>query len=95
MINLKSTLSHSSSIVAKKTGTEYVLVPIADNIADMNSLFILNETGMFIWELIDGKRDIDGIISEVAKEYDVDISTATSDVSAFIEKTKEYLIITE
>ena len=95
MLKLNSTFSHSASIVAKKMGNEYVLVPIANNIADMNSVFTLNETGVFIWEHIDGKRNIKEIISAVVEKYNVDETTAKNDVTAFIEKIKEYLIITE
>ena len=30
---------------------------VANNIADMDSVYTLNESGAFIWELIDGKRN--------------------------------------
>ena len=93
MTGLKSVLSHSPSVVTRKTGSEYVLVPIANNIADMNSVFTLNETGAFIWELIDGKRDVDEIISELTKEYDIDAESAEADVMDFIEKMNRYLIV--
>ena len=93
MTGLKSVLSHSPSVVTRKTGSEYVLVPIANNIADMNSVFTLNETGAFIWELIDGKRDVDEIISELTKEYDIDSASAEADVMDFIEKMNRYLIV--
>ena len=59
MTGLKSILSHSPSVVTRKTGNEYVLVPITNNIADMNSVYTLNETGAFIWEQIDGKRNVE------------------------------------
>jgi hypothetical protein len=95
MTGLKSVLSHSASVVTRKTGSEYVLVPIANNIADMNSVFTLNETGAFIWELIDGKRDVENIISELTKEYKIDSSSAEADVMELIEKMNRYLIIKE
>ena len=38
MADLKSVPSKSPSIVTRKTGNEYVLVPVANNIADMNSV---------------------------------------------------------
>ena len=65
MTDLKSVFSHSPDIVTRKTGNEYVLVPVANNIADMNSVYTLNETGAFIWELIDGKRNIEEIINSL------------------------------
>jgi methyltransferase-like protein len=93
MPGLKSILSHSPSVVTRKTGNEYVLVPITDNIADMDSVYTLNETGAFIWEQIDGKKSAEEIISAMTEEYDIDKDTATEDVLQFIAKMNDYLII--
>ena len=93
MTGLKSILSHSDSVVARKTGNEYVLVPITNNIADMDSVYTLNETGAFIWETIDGKRDVEEIIDALTNEYDIDKKSAVTDVFTFIENLSKYLII--
>lgn len=93
MTGLKSILSQSASIVTRKTGNEYVLVPITNNIADMNSVYTLNETGAFIWEQIDGKRSIGEIITAVTAEYDIDFRNAETDVFSFVENMSKYLII--
>jgi hypothetical protein len=95
MTGLKSILSHSKSIVTTKTGNEYVLVPVANNIADMNSVYTLNETGAFIWEHINGEKCVEDIINEMTKEYEVDYETASGDVFSFIDEMKNYLIIQE
>jgi len=93
MTGLNSILSRSPSVVTRKTGNEYVLVPVANNIADMNSVYTLNETGAFIWDQIDGKRTVSEIIAAVAQEYDIDKDLASKDVFDFIENMKEFLII--
>ena len=93
MAGLESILSQSTSIVTRKTGNEYVLVPITNNIADMNSVYTLNETGAFIWEHIDGKRSVEEIIDELTNEYNIDKQNAESDVLTFIDKMSKYLII--
>jgi hypothetical protein len=93
MAGLKSILSQSTTIVTRKTGNEYVLVPITNNIADMNSVYTLNETGAFIWEHIDGKRNVEEIISALITEYEIDKQNAESDVFSFIENMNKYLII--
>jgi len=95
MTGLKSILTHSPSVVTRKTGNEYVLVPITNNIADMNSVYTLNETGAFIWKQIDGKRSVDKIIDSLTAEYEIDKKTAEADVFSFIERMREYLIINE
>jgi hypothetical protein len=93
MTDLKSILSQSATVVTRKTGNEYVLVPITNNIADMNSVYTLNETGAFIWEHIDGKRNVEEIINSLIAEYDIDKQNARSDVFTFIENMSKYLII--
>lgn len=93
MADLNTVLSHSPSVVTRKTGNEYVLVPIANNIADMDSVFTLNETGAFIWEMIDGNRTVGEIIEALTYEYETDITTATEDIREFIETMRRYLVI--
>jgi methyltransferase-like protein len=93
MTDLKSVLYHSPNIVTRKTGNEYVLIPVANNIADMDSVYTLNETGAFIWELIDGKRNIEEIICTLTEEYDIDHETASKDVFSVINNMSNYLII--
>ena len=93
MVDLKSILSQSGLIVTRKTGNEYVLVPISNNIADMNSVYTLNETGAFLWEQIDGKRTVEEIINVLISEYDIDKQNAESDVLDFIDNMSKYLII--
>jgi hypothetical protein len=95
MIVLKSVLSHSPSIVTRKTGNEYVLVPITNNIADMNSVYTLNESGAFIWELIDGNKTVEELITAMIEEYDIDPETAKTDIFSFIDDMNNYLIIKE
>ena len=95
MADLKSVPLRSPSVVTRKTGNEYVLVPVADNIADMNSVYTLNETGAFLWELIDGENNIEDMIEALIREYDIDEKTATDDVFEFIGEMHKYLIIKE
>jgi hypothetical protein len=92
-MNLKSVPFHSPDIVTRKTGNEYVLVPVANNIADMNSVYTLNETGAFIWDLINGNRNIEEIIKALTEEYDINQQSASEDVISLIKNMSNYLII--
>ena len=93
MTDLKSILSHSPSIVTRKTGNEYVLVPVTNNIADMTSVYTLNETGAFIWEKIDGNRNVEDIINALTAGYDINTENAKKDLFTFIENMDKHLII--
>ncbi len=93
MFNLKSVPSRSSSVVTRKTGKECVLIPVTNNIADMTSVYTLNETGAFLWELIDGENSVENMIEALIREYNIDEETATEDVFGFITNMRKYLII--
>ena len=95
MVDLKTVVSKSHSIVTRKTGNEYVLVPVANNIADMNSVYTLNETGAFIWEHIDGIRCVKELIEALVEEYETDEKTAADDVFSFISDMKKYMIVND
>lgn len=94
MLNLDSVVTLSPGIVPRKTGDEYVLVPVSNNIADMDSVYTLNETGAFIWEKLDGKSTLAEIISCMQSEFDVDAETAKNDLLAFVTEMEKFLIIT-
>ena len=93
MIALNAVVTRAPGIVPRKTGNEYVLVPVSNNIADMNSVYTLNETAAFIWEKLDGKTDLAGILSAMQDEFDTDADTAEHDLLALISEMKEFLIV--
>ena len=93
MVDLKNVISRADNIVSRKTGTEYVLIPVTNNIADMNSVFTMNETGAFIWEKIDGKRSMEDLVKILIGEYEVDFDTAVADLMGLLEQMKDFLVI--
>jgi coenzyme PQQ biosynthesis protein PqqD len=79
----------SELAVFRKIGEEYIVVPIASSVADVNSMFSLNETGAAIWDLIDGKRSVRDIVSEIEGEFETDRQQLESDVISFIREMTE------
>jgi|SRR3989338_5117966 len=75
-----------SNIVYRRIANEYILVPIKQQVADLNCIYILNEIGALIWELIDGKSNIEKILKGVTAVYDVDEGTAKDDIIFFINQ---------
>lgn len=95
MITISSIPSHSPSVISKKIKGEYLIIPLASNIADMDSLFKLNETGAFIWDAIDGIRTISDITSMVTEEFETEPEKARDDTMEFIKSIRNFLQIQE
>ena len=53
-------------------------------VGDLNSIYILNELGTQIWELIDGRSSINRIIEEICEAYDVGPEEAEKDAIEFL-----------
>ena len=91
MISISSIPSRSDRVVVRRINDECLLIPLTDDIADMDSLYRLNETGAFIWELVDGRRDIKEITSRVAEEFDVDQREAEKDILLFLVDVQDFI----
>jgi coenzyme PQQ synthesis protein D (PqqD) len=73
-------------IVAKSPSTAWQILAGEAVIVSMETKVMrgLNPVGSLVWELIDGRRTVDEIVAVVVREFDVDPSTATEDVEAFV-----------
>lgn len=80
-------------IVARKIAGEMILVPISGKLADMQRIFSLNPVAEYIWNQLNGERDLQEISSGVLSVFDIEKEQAEADVQEFIgELLKEDLI---
>ena len=77
----------------REVAGNYIVVAVGDALKQFNGMINLNESGAFLWErLIDG-GDEQSLVKAMLDEYDVDKTTAQTDVKEFIEKlTKAGLV---
>lgn len=73
-------------IVFRKIANEYILVPIRQNVGDIESIYALNEAGARIWELIDGEKRVSEIKEIITKEFDVAHEQAEADMFKFLNQ---------
>ena len=80
-------------LVARRIAGETLIVPIRGRLADMQKIYALNEVAEFVWEQIDGVRNLEHLGRSVSERFEVDSSSATADVRELIgEMTGEGLI---
>ena len=88
-------LKKIGNIVSRKIGDEYILVPIAASVADIESIFNLNETGAAIWDKIDGKKSLKEIVAQIQEEYEAEGQQVEMDVVEFIHEMMEAKLVEE
>ena len=89
MISLDTIPIRNPNIIGRVVDNEAVLV-----IPDRGKIKVLNEVGASIWELIDGKRNIQAISVEICNQFEVEQSTAEIDSVNFITELLDRGIVT-
>jgi len=79
----------SDSIVSRKIADEFILVPIRQNVGDLESISTLNEVAARIWELIDGKMKVREIKDKIVEEFDVTPQQAEKDLIEYLKQLKK------
>lgn len=71
--------------VMKNVGGENLLVPIGNQVMDLNGMITLNETGAFVWDLLADECTENELAKAVASQFDIEIEAAQVDVEIFLE----------
>ena len=74
------------NLVFRKIADECLLVPVRQNVADVGKIYLLNEVGGRIWELLDGQRQVTDIRDIIAAEFEVSVEEAETDVVEFFRQ---------
>lgn len=90
-MNLKTLQKIKSGFVTREVGHELVLVPLTGNVAQMNELFTMNETGKFIWENIDDDTTVDELAEKMVEAFEVSPEIARRDIVGFLEKMSQMM----
>ena len=77
------------SIVARQIAGEMILVPIRQNVGDLESIYLLNETALFAWQQLDGSINLGEIRDRIIQEFDVDGLQAGHDLLELISDLEQ------
>ena len=70
--------------IKRDVAGDIVLVPVGKTILDSNGLFVMNELGAFIWDLLPEVETEEDICKAILAEYEVSHEEAAQDVAEFL-----------
>jgi len=91
----RSVFRRSTDVVCRAVGHESILVPIRNNVGNLDFVYTLSPVAARIWQLIDGVRTADEIVETICAEYDIDRDTALSDLAALVADLTEVSLISK
>ena len=89
MTDAEQIYKRNQNLVFRQIDNETILVPIKDNVGDMNCIYNLNELGAFIWQNIKCKNSVADIKEMILSEFEVSESQAEADLKEFVNDLKE------
>ncbi|MBE7011579.1 MAG: PqqD family protein [Ruminococcaceae bacterium] len=72
-----------------------VVVSIGVETMDFGGMINLNDSGAFLWKLLENGATQDELLEKMLEEYDVDEKTAKEGINAFINKIREADLLDE
>ena len=79
--------------VLREVAGSFIVVAVGEAVKSFNGIVNLNETGAFLWKILEKGATRDELIAKLLEEYDVDESTASIDVEKFINKLSEAKLV--
>ena len=86
----------SGDVVAREIEDEFLLVPIASGIGDMeDALYTLNETGREIWNRLEAGKTVDQLVDELCGEFEAERSVIAEDVCGLLAELSRLNMVEE
>jgi hypothetical protein len=79
----------SNGYVTRRIAGETIVVPIRAEAAQLDSVYVFNEVGARIWELLEGGQAEDAIVATLAREFDVDVERSRADLLSFVDVLRQ------
>lgn len=84
-----------SGFVLKSVGDNHIVVPVGAQTVDFRCMITLNDTGAFLWKLLETEQTEETLVTALLEEYDVTAERASADVAAFLANLQDSNLLEE
>ncbi|MDY2841526.1 MAG: PqqD family protein [Candidatus Borkfalkiaceae bacterium] len=79
--------------ILREVAGSYLVVAVGKAVKEFGGVVNLNETGAFLWKLLEKSSTESEMVDALLSEYEVDRDTAEKDVKAFTDKLMEAKLV--
>ena len=80
-------------VILRCVADEYMLIPVGETVFQYNGIFMMTESGKFLWENIEKGAEAEQLKQLLMDEYEIDYDVASADVDEFLEMLTSFGII--
>lgn len=72
---------------------EWTIVPMGERLTEFTGMMKVNDTGAFIWKMLEKETTKEEIVTALLEEYDVDRETAECTLEDFVSVLEENKVL--
>ena len=72
------------NLVTRIVAGETIIVPIRSGVSDLENIYVLNEVGSRVWQLLDEAASVSQVVDAVCSEYEVSPEQAACDIGELL-----------
>ena len=81
------------NLVSREIAGETIIVPIRGRLGALDSIYTLNEVGVSIWNLIDGRTSVAQIVDTICGDFEVTLEEGRKDTLEFLQTLRQANLI--
>ena len=74
--------------IVRKIGEQIMAVPIGTQTSEIHGMIALSESAELLWKALEEGSTVEEMTRILTENYDIDASTAETDIKAFLEQLK-------
>ena len=82
-------LKIKDGFVVREILDSYMAVPVGERTREVHGVIALNETGAFLWRMLEEDTSEDKLIASMVKEYEITEKTAKDDIKEYLSFLRE------
>lgn len=88
-------MKRNPNFLMRPVAGRFVLAPIGEMVKTFSGMITLNETGKFLWDMLEQDQTVQSMAQALAENYEVDVESAVGYVEKFLEPLLSVQAITE
>ena len=81
------------NLVTRIVAGETIIVPVRSGVSDLEHIYVLNELGSRIWDLLDQQIPISQIVDAICSDYEVSAEQAARDIDEILHNLETAALI--
>lgn len=82
-------MKRNTSFLLRQVAGKQVVVPLGRAAVDFPGMLTLNDSGVYLWELLEKSQTVDTLVAAMCEKYAVEETVAREDIAIFLGKLRQ------